>query len=210
MAIGLSGYILKGRASNPNPTICKISVNSPDDDEKSWGITSKHGGTMRSYSKPSERIADSRRRTRCCGTIDELISQMGFARSICPDIEVRKRIKALQLDLYSLGAVIAAPTGAKNLAAAISSGMIDVLEAEIHRMKGLPGVLRDGSLFWELPAAAALDVARTISRRADRVTKTLIDEGELGITFISAYLNRLAELLWLLCRLLESRHGVNY
>jgi Cobalamin adenosyltransferase len=116
---------------------------------------------MRNYLNPSERIADSRRRLRCCGTIDELISQMGFARSICPDIEVRKRIKALQLDLYSLGGIIAAPAGAKNLAAAVSPGMMNALEAEIHRIKGVPGVLRDGSLFWELPAAAALDVART-------------------------------------------------
>jgi cob(I)alamin adenosyltransferase len=173
------------------------------------GYNSATRCSMRSYLKPSERTPESRRRIRCCGTIDELISQMGFARSICPDIEVRKRIKALQPDLYSLGAVIAAPAGAKNLAAAISPGMMDALEAEIHRIKGVPGVLRDGSLFWELPAAAALDVARTISRRAERVVGRLIGEGELGITFIAAYLNRLAELLWLLSRLLESRQGID-
>jgi cob(I)alamin adenosyltransferase len=164
---------------------------------------------MRNYLKPSERIADSRRRLRCCGTIDELNSQMGLARSICPDIEVRKRIKALQLDLYSLGAVIAAPAGAKNLAAAISPGMMDALEAEIHRIKGVPGVLGDGSMFWELPAAAALDVARTVCRRAERVARKLIDEGDLSNTFIPVYLNRLSDLLWLLGRLLESRRGID-
>lgn len=134
---------------------------------------------------------------------------MGFARSICPDMEVRNCIKALQIDLYRLGAVIAAPTGAKKLAAVTCPAMMDALETEIHRIKSVPGVLRDGSLFWELPAAAALDIARTISRRAERVARRFTGEGELGVTFIAVYLKRLAELLWLLSRLLESRHGSN-
>jgi cob(I)alamin adenosyltransferase len=134
---------------------------------------------------------------------------MGFARSICPDMEVRNCIKALQIDLYRLGAVIAAPTGAKKLAAVTCPAMMDALETEIHRIKSVPGVLRDGSLFWELPAAAALDIARTISRRAERVARRFTGEGELGVTFIAVYLKRLAELLWLLSRLLESRHGGN-
>jgi cob(I)alamin adenosyltransferase len=164
---------------------------------------------MRSYLKPSERTAESRRRIRCCAVVDELISHMGFARSICPDMEVRKCIKALQIDLYRLGSVIAAPTGAKKLAAVTCRAVMDTLETEIHRIKSVPGVLRDGSLFWELPAAAALDIARTISRRAERVVGRLIGEGELSITFIAAYLNRLAELLWLLSRLLESRQGID-
>jgi cob(I)alamin adenosyltransferase len=164
---------------------------------------------MRNYLKPYEGIADSRRRIQCCGTIDELISQMGFARSICSDLEVRKCIKALQIDLYKLGAVIAAPRGAKKLEAVTCPAAMNNLETEIHRIKSVPGVLREGSLFWELPAAAALDVARTISRRAERLIRRLTGEAELGITFIAAYLNRLAELLWLLGRLLESRHGVN-
>lgn len=87
--------------------------------------------------------------------------------------------------------------------------MMDTLEKEIHRIKNVPGVLRGGSLFWELPAAAALDIARTISRRAERVVRTLTGGSQLGITFVAVYLNRLAELLWLLGRLLESRHGIN-
>ena len=164
---------------------------------------------MRSYLKPSERTAESRRRIGCCAVVDELISHMGFARAICPDMEVRKCIKALQIDLYKLGAVIAAPTGAKNLEAVTCPAVMNQLETEIHRIKSVPGVLREGSLFWELPAAAALDVSRTISRRAERLVRRLTGESEVGISFIAAYLNRLAELLWLLSRLLESRHGVN-
>jgi len=172
-------------------------------------ITVKSGSSIRNYLKPSARDSERRRRNRCCGAIDELISQMGFARSICPDGEVRERIKALQLHLYRVGAVVAAPPGAKKLARNISPALMDTLEAEIHRVKCVPGVLRDGSLFWELPAAAALDIARTISRRAERGARRLIDEGESNDNFIPHYFNRLADLLWLLGRLLESRWSVD-
>jgi cob(I)alamin adenosyltransferase len=162
---------------------------------------------VRNYLKSSEANAESRRRIRCCGAVDELISYMGFARSICPDVEVRKCIKSLQIDLYRLGAIIARPPGAKKLAETIGPAIMDALETEIQRITNLPGVLCDGSLFCELPAAAALDIARTISRRTEHVARRLTREGELGITVILNYLSRLTELLWLLSRLLESRHG---
>jgi cob(I)alamin adenosyltransferase len=172
-------------------------------------ITVKSGGSIRNYLKPSVRDSGRRRRNRCCGAIDELISQMGFARSICSDGEVRGRIKALQMHLYRVGAVVAAPPGAKKLAKDISPALMDSLEAEINRVRSVPGVLRDGSLFWELPAPAALDIARTISRRAERDARRLMDKGELSDKFIPLYLNRLTDLLWLLGRLIESRWSID-
>jgi cob(I)alamin adenosyltransferase len=130
---------------------------------------------------------------------------MGFARSICSDVEVRKRIKALQLELYKVAAVIATPPEAKDLAPEISFAMMESLQAEVRHIESVPGVLADGSLFWELPDAAALDVARTVCRRAEQVARRLMDEGELNNSSVLTYLNRLSDLLWLLGRLLESR-----
>ncbi len=173
-------------------------------------IAFKRGSRIRNYGKTSVRDSLKRRRNRCCGDIDELISQMGFARSICPDVEVRTRLKALQLDLYRIAAVIAATSAANNKwTATISVAVMDALETEIRRVKSVPGLLRDGSLFWELPAAAALDVARSVSRRAERSAQRLINEGALPIIFIPVYLNRLADVLWLLGRLLESRRSID-
>ena len=91
----------------------------------------------------------------------------------------------------------------------ITSGMVDAMEAEVHRIESVPGVLADWSLPGELPDAAALDVARTVCRRAERLTTRLMEEGQLTNPAILAYLNRLSDLLWLLGRLLETRQGID-
>jgi cob(I)alamin adenosyltransferase len=49
------------------------------------------------------RVSKTHPRVECYGSIDELISQMGFARSICTDEEVRERVKAIQRELYGSG-----------------------------------------------------------------------------------------------------------
>jgi cob(I)alamin adenosyltransferase len=171
--------------------------------------TAKNAGSMRDDSRRFERPADSRRRIQCSSAIEELIAHIGFARSICPDARVRDLIKALQMDLYRLGAVIAGPPVAKKPAATISRAMMDLLDAETRRLKRLPGVLRNGSLFCEQPPAAALDVARTVCRRAERLAKNLPNQGQPDVSSIEVYLSRLTDLLWLLSQLLESRPGVN-
>jgi cob(I)alamin adenosyltransferase len=157
--------------------------------------------------RASERIAHSRPRSRCSGAVDELSTHVGFARCICSETEARKVLEAVQMDLYKLGAVLAAPPDAKERARAVLLTLIDSAEKQIHRIKSAPGVLGNESLFWEQPTAAALDVARAICRRAERLAKSLIDSGAAGSPFIPVYLNRLAELLWLLARLSESRRG---
>ena len=164
------------------------------------GLTSLAGGM---------RVSKTHPRVECYGTIDELISQMGFARSICTDAEVRERIKGLQRELYKVGSAIATPPESKKPAPEITSAMVDALEAEVHRIESPPGVLADWSLPGELPDAAALDVARTVCRRAERLAAGLTDQGQLSNPSILSYLNRLSDLLWLLARALESRQGID-
>lgn len=155
------------------------------------------------------RVSKTHPRVECYGTIDELISQLGFARSICTDEEVRDRVKAIQRELYKVGSAIATPPESKKAPPDISPEMVDALEAEVHRIEAQPGVLADWSLPGELPDGAALDVARTICRRAERLAAGLAEAGAIQNPAILAYLNRLSDLLWLLARLLESRRGVN-
>jgi cob(I)alamin adenosyltransferase len=145
----------------------------------------------------------------CYGTIDELISQMGFARSICNDDQVRERIKQLQRELFKVGSAIAMPSNSRKPAVEITAEMVDALEAEVHRIEAMPGVLGDWSLPGERPDASAMDVARTMCRRAERLAVRLMETGQLENPRVLAYLNRLSDLLWLLGRLLESRVGVD-
>ena len=154
------------------------------------------------------RVSKSNPRVECYGSIDELISQMGFARSICQDSEVRDRIKALQRELYKVGSAIATPPESKKLAPEITAEMVDALDVEVHRIEGEPGVLADWSLPGELPDASAIDVARTVCRRAERLATALVESGDIQNLHILAYLNRLSDLLWLFGRLIEARQGV--
>ncbi len=155
------------------------------------------------------RVSKSHPRVECYGTIDELISQMGFARSICADVEVRERVKAIQRELYKVGSAIATPPESSKPAPEITAAVVDALEAEVHRIEAEPGVLADWSLPGEVPDAAALDVARTVCRRAERLATALMEAGTISNPHILAYLNRLSDLLWLLGRLLEFRQNVD-
>ena len=87
--------------------------------------------------------------------------------------------------------------------------MVDALEAEVHRIEAEPGVLGDWSLPGGAPDAAALDVARTVCRRAERMATGLMEGGAIQNPSILAYLNRLSDVLWLWGRLLEARRGVD-
>ncbi len=155
------------------------------------------------------RVSKAHPRVECYGTVDELISSMGFARSICLDAEIRERVKAIQRELYKVGSAIATAPESRKSAPEITAEMVDALEAEVHRIEAEPGVLADWSLPGELPDASAMDVARTVCRRTERLATGLMEAGEIQNPHILAYLNRLSDLLWLFGRLIEAREGVS-
>jgi len=172
-------------------------------------IATKGGDAGKTSLIGGARVSKASARVECYGTIDELISQMGFARSICQDAEICERVKAIQRELYKVGSAIATPPEAKAAAPEITREMVDALDAEVHRIEAEPGLLADWSLPGELPDAAALDVARTVCRRAERLATALMEAGAVENPHILAYLNRLSDLLWLFGRQLEVRQGVS-
>lgn len=172
-------------------------------------IATKRGDGGQTGLVGGTRVSKAHPRVECYGTIDELISQMGFARSICQDAEIRDRVKAIQRELYKVGSAIATPPESRKIAPEITAQMVDALETEVHRIEAQPGVLADWSMPGELPDAAAMDVARTVCRRAERLATALMETGVIENPHILAYLNRLSDLLWLFGRLLEARQGVN-
>jgi cob(I)alamin adenosyltransferase len=155
------------------------------------------------------RVSKTHPRVECYGTIDELISQMGFARSICQDSEIAGRIERIQRELYKVGSALATPPESKKTPPDITAAMVDALEAEVHQIEAEPGVLADWSLPGGSPDSAAIDVARTVCRRAERLATSLLEAGVITNPQILAYLNRLSDLLWLYGRLIEARRGVD-
>jgi cob(I)alamin adenosyltransferase len=155
------------------------------------------------------RVSKSSERLEAYGTIDELISSMGFARSICSDEEVRNLTKAIQKELFAVGSAVATPPESAKKPPEITDGMVDALTAHVHRVEAIEGILADWSLPGEHPESAAYDVARTVCRRAERLIVGLQQRGTMLQPNILRYLNRLSDLLWLFGRLLELRAGVS-
>src|SRR5262249_41153694 len=91
----------------------------------------------------------------------------------------------------------------------ITDEMIAALDDHVKRIEAVPGVLGDWSLPGELPDASAIDVARTVCRRAERLAVGLSDSGALTDSNALVYLNRLSDVLWLFGRLIEARANVD-
>ena len=155
------------------------------------------------------RVSKASDRVEAYGTVDELISCMGFARAICDDEEIRARTKAIQKELFAVGSAMATPAEGPKQPPPIGDALVDALTADVHRIEAMPGILADWSIPGEHAAAAAYDVARTVCRRAERLAVGL---GEKGIDVqpnVVRYLNRLSDLLWLFGRVLELKAGVD-
>ena len=155
------------------------------------------------------RVSKASARVETYGTIDELNSSMGFARSICDDAEIAAFTKSVQLDLFKVGSSLATPSESPKPQIVIDPALVDRLTAEVHRLEAIDGMLADWSIPGEHPAAAAFDVARTICRRAERALVRLQEAGAVVQPAMLAYVNRLSDLLWLFGRKIEQDAGVN-
>jgi cob(I)alamin adenosyltransferase len=149
------------------------------------------------------RISKADLRVEVYGTFDELISSIGFARSLCSNPEVRELSKSIQRELFKVGSAVATPSGSRKPIPEIEDEMVARLTAEVHRIEATEGLLADWSLPGEDPASAAFDVTRTVCRRTERLTVRLSESGISIQSNVLRYLNRLSDLLWLFGRLIE-------
>jgi cob(I)alamin adenosyltransferase len=155
------------------------------------------------------RVSKASLRVEAYGTVDELASQLGFARSICDDAEIAKLVQSVQVELFTIGAALATAPGSRKEPPSISTELVERLTTEVHRVEAIEGIVADWSLPGGHTAAAAFDVARTICRRAERAVVRLGEAGEPVQPTLLAYLNRLSDLLWLIGRKLELDAGVD-
>jgi cob(I)alamin adenosyltransferase len=173
-------------------------------------IATKHGDKGTTGLIGGERVSKADARVEAYGTIDELTSLMGFARSICEDAEVRELTKTIQRELFVVSGAVANPLSNEATPNTyVTPAMVEALTTHVDRIEAIEGILSDWSLPGEHAAAAAYDVARTVCRRAERAVVRLSEEGGAVGEEVVPYLNRLSDLLWLCGRLLELRAGVS-
>ncbi|MCR4374992.1 MAG: cob(I)yrinic acid a,c-diamide adenosyltransferase [Acidobacteria bacterium] len=156
----------------------------------------------------NSRVSKADLRVEVCGCLDELVSQLGFARSICEHADTRALLEDLQRQLF-LVAEEAASGGGTGTAALIEAAHVEALTRHVHRIEAQPGIVGD----WTLPGghvgAAAIDVARTSCRRAERALVRLKETGGVVGAHTLPFMNRLSDLLWLLGRVVEQAAGVD-
>ena len=156
------------------------------------------------------RVAKDHPRVQAYGDVDELNSAIGVARATAPADFMDALLETIQRDLFAIGGHLATPDPdrvAKALAKAeLSEGRIAEFEAAMDGADLELAPLRAFILPAGSPKAAALHLARTVCRRAERSVVHLAHEAPVHETFI-VYLNRLSDLLFTLARLANHRAG---
>jgi cob(I)alamin adenosyltransferase len=156
----------------------------------------------------SRRVPKDDARIEAYGTIDELNAVLGIARSLRLGDEIDSLAGQLQDELFSVGSALADPNPDGPFHAAIGDAQvarlesaIDILEAELPPLTRF--ILPGGT-----SGAAMLHLARTVCRRAERqVVRLGRTPGEQVPARLLVYLNRLSDLLFLLARAVNHRHG---
>jgi cob(I)alamin adenosyltransferase len=157
----------------------------------------------------NRRVPKSDPRVEAYGTVDELNSALGLARATAQLPAEREGLEALQKDLVPLMGELA--TVLEDRERYLRDGLPVVTAAMTLKLDRWLQALEERQIQfrgWATPGAnlhsAALDMARTICRRAERRICELLAGGQLPNPEILVFLNRLSDLLWLLAREAEA------
>jgi cob(I)alamin adenosyltransferase len=142
--------------------------------------------------------------TEAYGSVDEAVAALGMARSLVPEERLRELILRLQRELFVVGADLATnPDQRRKLKAGVSlvtPDMTEELERLIDRSVEEHPLPEEFIVPGANPASAALDVARTLVRRAERRAVEMREGGATVSPDALRYLNRLSDLLFCLAR----------
>lgn len=155
------------------------------------------------------RVSKADLRVESYGTVDELNTFMGFARSICTNQEIASWTEEIQRTLFRLGSALATPPESKKQPPVITEEDVEKLTVRVHQIEAIEGILADWSIAGVHTESAAYEIARTVCRRAERNAVRFIENGGVVQPTIVPYLNRLSDLLWLFGRLIEFNAGVD-
>ena len=139
------------------------------------------------------------------GTIDELNAALGVVLAGVVPVRLRAVLERVQNELFDVGADLSVPTHVEGRLR-VDQGMVDRLEQDCDHFNDDLEELRSFVLPGGTAAAAALHVARTICRRAERDTLRAAGEHELD-PLVAVYLNRLSDLLFILARAANALAG---
>jgi cob(I)alamin adenosyltransferase len=152
-----------------------------------------------------QRVAKDHPQIEAVGAFDELNVAVGFAKAFCSDATRRHELESIQSDLINLmGELACAQSDAERY---IESNFVKLTESDLARLDAMLADLESRNLTtdgWATPGAtlpgAALDLARTAARRAERRLVSVGAVGRILRPVVGHYVNRLSDLLWLMAR----------
>ena len=165
-----------------------------------------------------ERIAKDDARSEAYGTIDEAVAALGLARAelglkqqldvVPPGLAgIADLILRLQRELFVVGAELATNPAAwdrlQDGTTRVSAEMVEGIDALLRDLEAHVEMPREFIVPGESRTSAAIELARTILRRAERRAVALSRDGLVPGPYLLPYLNRLADLLWVLARAVE-------
>lgn len=159
-----------------------------------------------------ERVSKTSRRIAAYGTVDETNALVGVARTHMPSAfdDVDAMLVRIQNDLFDLGADLCVPDSGEKLAyepLRVTDAQVKRLETEIDTMNATLEPLKSFVLPGGTPAAAALHVARTVCRRAERDMADLAAIPDEPVSAAALkYINRLSDFLFVASRYVND-HG---
>jgi len=173
-------------------------------------IATKKGDKGMTSLMYNHRVSKCHPRVEACGSVDELNAAIGMARAAAKGSSSRKRLIDIQKDLIIVMGELATPTAdlpryIRDGFAAVEPALTAKLDRIVHEIEAQKVSFKGWSTPGENAAAAALDLARTACRRAERSVCALQESGELKNAEIIVYLNRLSDALWLMARQAETK-----
>jgi cob(I)alamin adenosyltransferase len=169
--------------------------------------TGDQGSTSMMFNR---RVPKCHPRVEAFGCVDELNSALGLARAATSHEFIRANLLAIQKQLVTVMGELA--TAVEDLPRYVMEGypltepeMAAKLDALVAEIESQHLTFRGWAMPGETPASAALDLARTVCRRAERRVCELHENKQLRNQEIIVHLNRLADVLWLMARWTESQ-----
>ncbi|MSP79121.1 MAG: cob(I)yrinic acid a,c-diamide adenosyltransferase [Dehalococcoidia bacterium] len=150
------------------------------------------------------RVPKTDPRVEAYGTVDEACSALGLARALAKDPKVKAITLQVQRELFTVGAELA--TDASQRAnflkhfAPVTPKMTEQLETWLDEMEAVVQLPRSFVIPGASPASAAMDLARSTLRRAERRIVALHEAGLLANEEVLRYVNRLNDLVFMLAR----------
>lgn len=156
------------------------------------------------------RVSKADPRTDAYGTLDEAVSAMGLARASIgsatdrTEVRLAELLLRLQRELFVAGAELATHVDRRDRltdgVSRVTEAMVAALEDEIDELESLVEQPKEFVLPGETMTGAFIDLARTVVRRAERRTVAIAESGGLPDSQVVPYLNRLADLLFVMGR----------